>query len=473
MSFAPHPTAAEWLGKLEAGEVSARELTESVLGRIEEADARLNAVAAIDGDAALAEADAADARRAAGETAPLLGLPLTIKDTLAAAGLPFRSGSFAREHNVASEDATVVARLRAAGATVVAKTAVPEYAWSYETESALQGRTLNPFDPARTSGGSSGGEGALLGADASIAGIGTDGGGSIRVPSHYNGIVGLRPTVGLVPETGCWPTTRDTGMLDMVCIGPMGRSVGDVALLLHTIAGRDGVDPFVGAEGYSADHHAVEVASLRVGFYTQDGVWPASTETQDAVLRAAGALGFAGAQVDEVAPPPLEEATDLFFRMMAADGGARARADLAPAGGRHTEQMLFVLDLTKDFALSADGLFELLGRWAAFRSRMRQFVAGYDVVLSPVTPAPAPLHGCQPGDEPLESYVPWSNVMAYTMAGGPVAVVPAGTDGGMPVGVHIAASPFCDHIALAAAAAVEWGLGGYAGVSAPLLGAEA
>ena len=104
----------------------------------------------------------------------------------------------------------------------------------YETESALQGRTLNAFDPARTSGGSSGGEGALIGADASIVGVGTDGGGSIRVPSHYNGIVGLRPSVRLVPETGCWPTTRDTGMLDMVCVGPMGRSVDDVALVLRT-----------------------------------------------------------------------------------------------------------------------------------------------------------------------------------------------------------------------------------------------
>ena len=88
-----------------------------------------------------------------------------------------------------------------------------------------------------------------------------------------------------------------------------------------------------------------------------------------------------------------------------------------------------------------------MGRWAAFRSRMQQFVGGYDVMLSPVTPAPAPLHGCQPGDEPLESYVAWSNVMAYTMAGGPVAVVPAGTDRGMPVGVHIAAAPFADQVA--------------------------
>ena len=473
MNDRAQPTAVEWLRRLAAGELSSRELTERTLARIEEANARLNAVAAIDSKAALAEADAADARRAAGESLPLLGLPLTIKDTLAAAGLPFRSGSLAREHNVAVEDSTVVARLRRAGAIVAAKTTVPEYAWSYETESALQGRTLNAFDPARTSGGSSGGEGALIGAGASIAGVGTDGGGSIRVPSHYNAIVGLRPTMAFVPETGMWPTTRDTGMLDMVCIGPMARSVDDVALLLGTIAGRDDVDPFVGVEGYSADHRAVDVPSLRVGFYAQDGVWPATPATEAAVRRAAATLAAAGARVEEVTPPPLEEANDLFFRMMAADGGARARSDLAPAGGRHIEQMLFVLDMTKDYALTAEGLFELMGRWAAFRSRMRLFVGGHDVVLSPVTPAPAPLHGCQPGDEPLETYVPWSNVMAYSIAGGPVAVVPAGLDGAMPVGVQIAASPFREHVALAAAAAVEEALGGYAGLSSLLLPATA
>jgi Asp-tRNA(Asn)/Glu-tRNA(Gln) amidotransferase A subunit family amidase len=417
----------------------------------------------------LVAAAAADAARAAGSAAPLLGLPLTIKDTLAVAGLPFRSGSLAREGHVAAKDATVVARLRAAGAIVAAKTAVPEYAWSYETESALQGRTSNAFDPARTSGGSSGGEGALIGRGASIAGLGTDGGGSIRVPSHYNGIVGLRPTAGLVPETGGWPTTRDTGMLDMVCIGPMARSVDDVALLIRAIAGRDGHDPFVAVARYSGDHRAIAPSSLHVGFYAQDGVWPSSAETEEAVRRAADALQEAGAAVEEVVPPPLEEAEDVFFRMMAADGGARARADLAAAGGRHIDQMLFVLELTKDFAVSAEGFFQLLGRWEALRSRMRTFVAGFDVVLSPVTPAPAPLHGCQPGDEPLESYRPWAGVMAYSIAGTPVAVVPAGSERGMPIGVQLAANPFADDVALAAAAAVEAVLGGYAQVSAPLL----
>src|SRR5262249_20918788 len=239
-------------------------------------------------------------------------------------------------------------------------------------------------------GAARGGEGAPLARGRAPAGLGGAGGGSIRGPSHYNGIVGLRPTAGLVPETGCWPTTRDTGMLDMVCIGPMARSVDDLALLLRTIAGRDGHDPFVSVAGYTGDHRAVAPSTLRVGFYPQDGVWPSSGATEEAVRRAADAREEAGGAVEEVVPPPLDEAEDVFFRMMAADGGARVRADLAPAGGRHIDQMLFVLELTKDFAVSAEGFFQLLGRWEALRSSMRTFVGGFDVVLSPVTPAPAP-----------------------------------------------------------------------------------
>src|SRR5262249_59318655 len=129
----------------------------------------------------------------------------------------------------------------------------------------------------------------------------------------------------------------------------------------------------------------------------------------------------------------------------------------------------WVRELTRDLGVSAGGLFARVGRWAASRWRMRRFAGRYDVMLSPVTPAPAPLHGCQPGDEPLESYVPWSNAMAYSIAGVPAAVVAAGVQDGMPVGVQLAAAPFRDDVALAAAAAVEEALGGYAGITAPLL----
>jgi Asp-tRNA(Asn)/Glu-tRNA(Gln) amidotransferase A subunit family amidase len=457
----PEPSAREWLRRLADGELSARELVRRVLDRLDSASG-LNALVARDDEAALRAAEAADGARRAGDTRPLLGLPLTIKDSIAVARLPAASGSWARAGHVPEADATVVARVRTAGAVVVGKTNVPEYTWSYETENAVFGRTVNPFDPARTCGGSSGGEGALLGADVSIAGIGTDGGGSIRVPSHYCGTAGLRPTAGLVPETGVWPPTRDTGMLDMSCVGPMARYVDDLALLLPVLAGRDDVDPFV--QGVAPpEPTTAELGGLRVGFYAHDGVYPVSAATAAAVEAAAAALERCGCAVEEALPPDLAEATDLFFAVMAADGGQKAREDTAAAEGRHVEQFARLLEGLRPLALDAAGFFALTRRLYALRAAVRAFVGSYDVVVCPVTAGPAPPHGCVPGDEtPIESYLAFNYTHAFSLAGLPVAVVRAGTDRGLPLGVQVVAGAFRDDVALAAAAALERELGGFA-----------
>jgi Asp-tRNA(Asn)/Glu-tRNA(Gln) amidotransferase A subunit family amidase len=447
------PSACEWLARLRRRELSSVELTRSVLERIE-AVAQLNAVVTCDPDAALEDARRADARRAAGHDGDLLGLPVTVKDSLEANGLPSLSGSLARLGYVPARDATVVRRLREAGAVLVAKTNVPEYTWSYETDNVVTGRTLHPVDPARTPGGSSGGEAALLGADASIVGVGTDGGGSIRVPSHYCGIVGLRPTAGLVPETGCWPSTRDTGMLDMSTIGPMARHVEDLELMLPLLAGPDGIDPFVGPTPL-IDPESVST-SLRVGFYLRDGRANPGSTTCDAVVTAAHALEARGCQVEETEPPDVSSATAIFFGMMAADGGARAREDLAAANGSHTDQMRSLLEALAQERLDAAGYFALFRRWAALRAAVRSFVSSYDVVLAPVAVGPAPLHGCTPGtDVPLESYDVFNLTHTYSVAGLPVAVVPIGSDAGLPIGVQIIASPFHDRVALAVAGILD------------------
>jgi Asp-tRNA(Asn)/Glu-tRNA(Gln) amidotransferase A subunit family amidase len=416
--------------------VSSRELVTHVLDRIDELNPRVNAVVARDDEAALAAAEVADRARRDGDATPLLGLPVTIKDSIEVAGLPSTSGSFAREGFVPERDATVVARLRDAGAIVVAKTNVPEYTWSYETENVLHGRTVHPLDLERTCGGSSGGEAALLGVGASIAGVGTDGGGSIRVPSHYCGTAGLRPTAGLVPETGVWPSTRDTGMLDMNAVGPMARTVEDLELLLPVLAGADGVDPFVHDAALAAPPE-----SLRVGFYGEGAVEAAAACFEHA---------------EAVKPPDVSEATELFFALMAADGGEQARRDLAPAGGRHVPQLAELLENLRPLACDATAFFALVRRMFAFRARVRAFVAGFDVVIAPVTTGPAPPHGCVPGTEtPLDSYDAFNDTHTYSVAGLPVAVVRAGTERGLPIGVQIVANPFHDRVAVAAAAAVE------------------
>ena len=269
---------------------------------------------------------------------------MTIKDTLDVEGWATTAGVVSARDRIAGRDSSVVRRLREAGAIVVAKTNVPECSSDAETDNALFGRTDNPHDKARTPGGSSGGEAALMGADASLVGIGVDGGCSIRLPSHYCGGVGIRPTAGRVPETGLWPSTRATGMFDLSCIGPMGRYVEDLELLLGVIAGADGVDPLappVPVPGFGAID-----GPLRVGFYVDDPHTVPTAATVEAVRRAAEAIGgraegapgsrrgggdrpassgWAPGSVEEIAAPPAADANDVVFGAIGADGGAHIK----------------------------------------------------------------------------------------------------------------------------------------------------
>ncbi len=449
------PTATELVDSLARGELSARELALSFLERIDDVNPVVNAAVHVDAERTIAEAEAADAALKRGERRPLLGLPVSVKDSIDVAGRPCVSGSFAREGHVPETDATVVSRLRRAGAIVLCKTNVPEYTWSVETDNAIFGRTNNPYDPTRTAGGSSGGEAALHAVGASPAGIGSDGLNSIRVPAHFCGTAGIRPTAGLVPETGAWPATKCTGMVDMSTIGPMAASVDDLALLLPLIVGPDDVDPLVSACPVR-DPRDVTVGGLSVGFYVTDGLTTPTAGTRAAVERAARALADAGARVAEVEPPSLVEVPDIAFRMMAADGGARARADLSAAEGRHIQQMRWLLESLAPFALSAEGFFELMRRWAELRSSVRRFVCGFDVVLCPVAAGPAPLHGCRPSDDAeLTSYDEYAYSFAYAIAGLPAVSVPAGGERGLPIGVQVVARAYRDDVALGVASALE------------------
>lgn len=449
------PTAVELVAQLARGEVRSRELAERYLERIERVNDVLNAAVHVNSDLTLAAADTADAALRAGERRPLLGLPVSIKDSIAVAGMPCLSGSHARSGNVPLRDATTVARLRSAGAVVLCKTNVPEYTWSTETDNAIVGRTNNPYALERTPGGSSGGEAALHAVEASPVGLGSDGLCSIRVPAHFCGTVGLRPTVGLVPETGAWPTTKDTGMLDMSTLGPLGRAVEDLALLLPILAGPDDVDPLVSASPIG-DHTSVDVSAFRVGCYVDGGLADATSGTRAAVERTARAFSAVGSEVEEASPPSLGEVPDLAFGMMAADGGARARADLAAAGGQHISQVTRLLEGLSPLALTAEEFFALTRRWIELRSALRQFVSRYDVVVCPVASGPAPLHGRRPSDDgELTDYSEYAHSFAYAIAGLPAVVVPAGTERGLPIGVQIVARPYHDHVALAGATVVE------------------
>lgn len=449
------PTASEWLRRLAAGETTAVALVAQTLTAIVAADRELGAVVASDPERALREAADADAARGRGEQRPLLGLPITVKDNLDVAGLRTAAGSAARPDHVAAADASAVRRLRQAGAIVVAKTNVPEASSDYETENAVFGRTVHPLDSERTPGGSSGGEAALIAAGASLAGVGTDGGGSIRVPSHYCGIAGLRPTVGRVPETGQWPPTRASGMGDLSCVGPMARRAEDLGLLLAAMAGPDGVDPYAVPVplGRPAE---VEVEALRVAWYGEDPGFPVSGGTRAAVATAAAALADLGCAVEEVSPPPATEATELFFAAVGGDGGAHL-LEHCGHGLPHTAQFQAMLDGFPATPPTADRFFALQRRVFELRARIRNWAGARDVVLCPVVSGPAPRHGEPPGPQAAgaDRYAAFNYVHTYALAGMPAASVPAGTENGLPIGVQVVGAPWREDVVLATAQVLE------------------
>ena len=461
MKHITEPSATAWLARLSSGDVSSAELVEQTLSRINMANARLNAVVADDPETSIRQARAADAQRRQGEELPLLGLPVTVKDSIDVAGFPCTGGSFARAQFRPGQDSSVTARLRAAGAIIIAKTNVPEYSSSYETDNAIFGCTNNPFDTQHTAGGSTGGEGALLGADASLVGIGLDGGGSIRVPSHYCGIYGIRPTTGRVPDTGTWPATRDTGYRDLMCVGPMARYAEDLALLLPIISGPDWIDPYtMPAPLLSPDD--VNMNELRIGFYSHDGVAKVSPETEQSVVRVARSLERAGCRVTEAEMPDVTDATEIFFSLAGADGGVRTLKDLEGADDRHHAQFKTLLD-GFGASMSLPDFFDLQKRFFAFRARLRRFMNDYDLLIAPVTTGPAPRHMETPYGIPQDEYFLYRGfnyVHTFALAGLPVAVAPAGAQDGLPLGVQLAAQAFREDVALAAAAylqsALEW-----------------
>jgi amidase len=464
------PSAVGWLARMAAGELSARELTGHYIERVHEADTRLNALAAFEPDAALAAAEKADRARAQGDHRPLLGLPVTVKDSLEVAGLVSTGGSLARADHVPDRDATVVRRLREAGAVVLAKTNLPEYSSSYETDNLVHGRTVHPLDPERTPGGSSGGEAALAAADASPLGVGTDGGGSIRVPAHYCGVFGLRPTVGRVPMTGNWPPTRASGYMDLYCAGPIARFVEDLELMLPLIAGPDGIDPYAASMPLAAERF--DPAGRRVGWFVNSPGVGVTPGTEAAVSAAAACLADADAVVREIGPPWEPNPTELFMTAVVADGGAQARADVAAAGGRHHPQFRDFLDAAAERALTAEEWFAVQRAIFELRAEVRSLFADVDLLICPVAAGPAPLHGRPPAGLPQEEYGRYRAfdfVHLIAIAGLPAASVPVGSEDGLPVGVQVAGAPCREDLVLSAAAVLESATGG---VAAPAVAAS-
>ena len=446
------------VGAIRAREVSAREVLEAHLARIEQVNGGLNAVVQLCAERARAEAEAADAAvRRGGELGPLHGVPITLKDSHDTAGVVSSGGTLGRRNFVPERDSTVTARLCAAGAILIGKTNTPELTLSGETDNLVYGRSNNPFDPARTPGGSSGGAAAIICAGGSPLDLGSDTGGSIRLPAHFCGIAGIKPSAGRVPRSG-HIVPWGMGALDAwTTIGPMARRVEDLALTLPIICGPDGVDPAV-APMPLGDPADVEIGALRIAWYAEvDGYQRPSDDTKAVLAAAVGALAERVRSVAEDQPPALSRSVDLWPRIGGGDGRAWVDRMLKRWGTTEISPLL-----EKGFARiepsTAAEYTEALEAQDRFRSEMLGFIQRYDAIVAPVASQPAPLHG--------GTYEGGNRTMFYTgpynICGWPGAVVRCGSSAeGLPIGVQIIARPWRDDVALALAAALESALGGW------------
>lgn len=438
-----------------AGEVSSVEVVEACLRRIEAVNPRINAVVRLAADA-LDLAAAADRERALGRVhGPLHGVPCTLKDSLDTAGLVTTAGTIGWRDRVPTHDATVVARLREAGAIVLGKTNTPEFTWSDETDNDVYGRTANPYDLERTPGGSSGGAAAIVAAGGAPFDIGSDTGDSIRQPAHVCGVAGLKPTSGRVPRTGHWPGFG--GLFDgFTQLGPIARRAEDLALVLPIIAGPDGHDPHIPPVELR-DPGDVSMRGLRVAMFADNGLLSPTTETVRAVRDAADALRDAGAIVEERLPPGLGDAWRSGFELIGADGYAWLARLITAAGTGGFGSYDTRGWVTRRPPLSGDDLSALVERIDAIRSRLLAWLHDVDLIVCPAMPQPAIRHG-----ESNEAWFGDSYSDVHNVTGWPAAVVRGGTaPGGLPIGVQLVAPPWREDIAIAGALVVEAASGGW------------
>ena len=437
--------------------VSAIEVVQAHLDRIAEVNDKLNAVVCLCADRALREAAQADDALARDEIAgPLHGVPMTLKDSLDTEGVITTAGTTGRRDFVPDRDATLVARLRAAGAILLGKTNTPELTWSGETDNSVYGRTNNPFDLERSPGGSSGGAAAIVSACGSPFDIGSDTGGSVRAPAHLTGIAGIKPNSGRVPRTG-HIIGYTMGAIDQFTQnGPMARYVEDLALILPIISGPDWRDPAI-VDMPLGDPADVNIGGLRVAFYTDPpGFKPPSQDTRDTVQSAVKALANAVASIEEAVPQPLSRVPDLNDTISEGDGGAGTRrliakvgtADISPRLNRWLDKTELIP--TGEFTKALEDLDQ-------YRSDMLRFMRDYDVIISPTTAMPAQPHGEYSKEEGYEIYT-----HPYNLTGWPTTVVRCGASPeGLPIGVQVTARPWREDVSLAVAAFLESILGGW------------
>jgi Asp-tRNA(Asn)/Glu-tRNA(Gln) amidotransferase A subunit family amidase len=435
------------------------ELVEAHLARIEKLNSKLKAFVQVDAEGARCQARTAEKAVTRGEKlGPLHGVPISIKSSIEVTGMKCEAGSKLRAGFVAATDAPLVSRLRNAGATILGMTNTPELLMAWETDNLLYGCTHNPWDLSRTAGGSSGGEAAAIAAGCSAGGVGSDGGGSIRVPAHFSGICGLKPTPGRIPATGHFPTSVGPFALIGV-VGPMARTVSDLKVLFEVMQGPDDGDTSaapVPVRWLSRN----DLKKLRIGYFEDDGRTPVTAETRAAVRTAAEALKRAGFEVEPFRPEGLEQARQLWWQFFGIAGGMLLRpmtkgreADLTAILKQHLSQVATEPPHSGQTLLDTWIMRDIV-RMQVF-SEMRE----YPILLCPVASIPAFRHGERSWEidgKTVQYLDAWSYTEWFNLLGTPAVAVPFGrSNEGLPIGVQIVARPWEEELVLAVAVELE------------------
>lgn len=463
-------SATTLAGRLRSGDLTSRELVQAHLNQIAVVNPSLNAFVAMREEAALAEADAADAKLSAARTSgsadslpPLLGVPCSIKETFELTGMPQTSGMVSRRDHVSSADAPPVARLREAGAIPLGVTNVSELTMWIESYNKVYGRTKNPYDPSRTCGGSSGGEGAAIGSGMSPFGLGTDIGGSLRLPAFFCGITSHKPSGGLVTTEGQFPVTAGEAAR-YNCTGPLARRTEDLMPLLRIIGGPE-------AASALQDPATVSLEGMKVTVIRGDGVWHVRHEVRTAQQRAVDALAAAGAEITEAKLPALKAAGEIWSSMVGASlppfrewltegepfHGGREVARLMSRRSPHTA-ISVTLALAGKLAERAPGrAAKMTSLGERLRAEVEGMLEGNAVILYPPYPQSAPKHKAAMFPPVRVTYTAIWNVLQT-----PVTQVPMGVSRrGLPMGVQVIAGHGQDHRSIAVAQHLEQIYGGW------------
>ena len=456
MTLAPFSTIAETSAGIRSTKLSVAEIVEAHLQRITALEPKLNAFVHLDANHARAQAQAADDAVSSGEPlGPLHGIPLTIKSSVDVAGWPCPTGSLLRKDYVATADAPLISRLRAAGAILLGNTNTPEFLMAYETDNLVKGKTSNPWNLAYSAGGSSGGESAAISSGCSMGGVGSDGGGSIRVPAHFCGICGLKPTPGRIPATGHFPSCAGAfGWIGVV--GPMARTVTDVRALFEVMAGPDAGDAHAAPVPFRS-YTEKDLLATRIGILESTALGNATPETRAAVEHAAKLLSARGFHVEPFHLDGLDRALELWWYFFGPLIAHLLRASTAGSESQLSPMLReYLSHATSPAPLTLEEFLQRCAGRDVQRENILRQMEQVPILLSPVSSAPAFRHGegnYAPGTGYLDTmrYCQWLNLTGFAGASVPISF----SKEGLPIGVQIIGRPFEEELVLGVAEALE------------------